>query len=143
MDILQRYQNILVRAGNNLETSSRKLNKQFDLVFKKFEKLRYSVKESLLGIGYKIKEAMKNIDVYADTLSNNIKIWLEMTDSVLDNREKELKNFNPTRQLKLGYSIVSFHDKILKSIKQIKVGEEIDIQISDGKIKSKIKDIIS
>ena len=143
IDILQRYQNVLMRTVDYMETSSVKLNKQFDLIFKKFEKLRYSVKESLTGIGYKIKETMKSIDVYADTLSNNIKIWLEMTDSTLDNREKELKIFNPTRQLKLGYSIVSFRGKILKSIKQIKIGEEIDIQIFDGKIKSKIEDIIN
>lgn len=142
-DILHGYQNILIRTVDYLETSSRKLNKQFYLIFKKFEKLKYSVRESLMSIGYKIKEAIKSIDVYANTLSNNIKIWLEMMDSALDNREKELKIFNPTRQLKLGYSIVSSRGKILKSIKQIKIGEEVDIQISDGKIKSKIENIIS
>ena len=48
---------------------------------------------------------------------------------------------NPERQLKLGYSIAKINGKIIKSIKEIKIGQDLEIKVSDGVISSEIKNI--
>ena len=56
--------------------------------------------------------------------------------------EKSIKSNDPTRQLKLGYSIVRHDGKILRSIRQVKVGDELDTQLSDGTIQTKVDNIL-
>jgi len=41
----------------------------------------------------------------------------------------------------LGYSIARCNNKIVRSIKNVKIGEGIDVQVSDGKINSQIINI--
>ena len=48
---------------------------------------------------------------------------------------------NPERQLNLGYSIARFKGKIIKSIKDAAVGNDIDLTVADGTISSQIKNI--
>jgi exonuclease VII large subunit len=43
---------------------------------------------------------------------------------------------NPERQLAYGYSIVKAGGKIVKSVKDVKSGEELDISVKDGIIKT-------
>ncbi len=43
---------------------------------------------------------------------------------------------NPERQLAYGYSIVKVGGKIVKSIKDVKSGEELDVSVKDGIIKT-------
>jgi exodeoxyribonuclease VII large subunit len=49
---------------------------------------------------------------------------------------------SPERQLRLGYSLVSFGGKIIRSVKDVKVGEEVDVKLSDGEMKTEIKKIL-
>jgi exodeoxyribonuclease VII large subunit len=55
--------------------------------------------------------------------------------------EKIITMNNPERQLKLGYSIAKINGKIIKSIKEIKIGQDLEIKVSDGVISSEIKNI--
>jgi len=55
--------------------------------------------------------------------------------------EKAINSHNPERQLDLGYSIARCGDRIIRRIKDVKIGEEIDLRVLDGTIISKIKDI--
>ncbi|KKR15461.1 MAG: Exodeoxyribonuclease 7 large subunit [Candidatus Falkowbacteria bacterium GW2011_GWA2_39_24] len=48
---------------------------------------------------------------------------------------------NPERQLNLGYSIARINGKIVKSIKDVAIGNNIDLMVADGKIISEIKNI--
>lgn len=55
--------------------------------------------------------------------------------------ERVMKVNDPTRQLKLGYSIVRERGKVIKSIKGIAVGDTLTIQLSDGEASSEVKSI--
>ena len=55
--------------------------------------------------------------------------------------EKSIKSNDPTHQLKFGYSIVRQDGKILRSIQQVKVGDELDTQLSDGTIQTKVENV--
>jgi exonuclease VII large subunit len=57
---------------------------------------------------------------------------------LLQNSGKVIELSNPERQLAHGYSIVRSGGKIVKSKKDVKKGDDLDIMVSDGTITSKI-----
>jgi exodeoxyribonuclease VII large subunit len=59
----------------------------------------------------------------------------------LDNIEKEIKLVNPERNLKLGYSLSYSGGKIVRSVKDVSVGDETETHLADGKFTSKINNI--
>ena len=67
--------------------------------------------------------------------SNNI---TEYTN-ILDKTKLKLDLINPNNILSKGYSIVKKDNKIIKSIKDIKLKDEINIVLSDGSILSEVK----
>ena len=60
----------------------------------------------------------------------------------IKNTEKMIVSYDPERQIRLGYSITRQNGKLIKSVKSVKIGESMDIQVSDGLIQSKIRNII-
>lgn len=55
------------------------------------------------------------------------------------NLVKQLNLLNPLSILERGYTVVSQEDHIIKSVNDVKKGQEIDIRFSDGSVKAKIK----
>ena len=58
------------------------------------------------------------------------------TKELLTQDGKIIETGNPLRQLARGYSIVRSNGKILKSIKNVKKNDKLDISVSDGIIHS-------
>lgn len=141
-DIIYKYQKLSEQTRYYFEILSNKLGKQFTIIFQKFEESKQCLKSALTNIGYKIEEIKKSLNDFSDLFLNNLKIGFEQNNNILNHIEKQLKIFNPMRTLKLGYSIVFCENKIIKSVKQVRKEQELDIQVSDGRIKSKIKSII-
>ncbi|MDD4531495.1 MAG: exodeoxyribonuclease VII large subunit [Candidatus Pacebacteria bacterium] len=59
----------------------------------------------------------------------------------LDNIEKTVSHNNPERNLRLGYCIAVRGEKIIKSVKDIKPEEEVDLKVFDGIISTQVKKI--
>ena len=59
-------------------------------------------------------------------------------------REKFLRNvdklkiLNPLLTLKRGYSIAKIDDKVISSAKDVKKGDELDIEFDDGIVNTKV-----
>ncbi len=66
---------------------------------------------------------------------------LSVIDQKLAEAGKAVFLNNPERQLKLGYSIARCGGKIVRSVKSVKLGDDLDIRVVDGNIVSEIKDI--
>lgn len=60
----------------------------------------------------------------------------------LTNVEQNIKTHDPARNLKLGYSLSYVNGKLLRSVKDLSVGEEAEIRLSDGSFTSEIKKVI-
>jgi exodeoxyribonuclease VII large subunit len=67
---------------------------------------------------------------------------LQKIKEQIKNAEDQIRLNDPERQLKLGYSLVSLKGQIVRSVKNVKVGETVDIKVSDGEFKSEIKRVI-
>ncbi len=56
--------------------------------------------------------------------------------------EKAVQLHDPTRQLKLGYSIIRKGGKVIRSVQKLQKGDGISVQLSDGSVESTIESII-
>ncbi len=83
----------------------------------------------------------RDITNYSKSILKDFASTLETIKYNINNIEKIIILNNPERQLKLGYSIARHNGKLIKSVKSVKIGEDMDVQVSDGSIKSKIKNI--
>ena len=52
----------------------------------------------------------------------------------------KLDNLSPLKTLTRGYSLVEKNNKIIKSVKDITIGDEVNIRLIDGNTKAKICD---
>ncbi|PIS39413.1 MAG: exodeoxyribonuclease VII large subunit [Candidatus Nealsonbacteria bacterium CG08_land_8_20_14_0_20_38_20] len=66
---------------------------------------------------------------------------LSRINQQLEHSAKIIELNNPERQIKLGYSIARCRGKIVRSVQNVKVGEDLDIRVVDGDIISEVKDI--
>ncbi|MGB4372292.1 MAG: exodeoxyribonuclease VII large subunit, partial [Halanaerobiales bacterium] len=50
----------------------------------------------------------------------------------------KLESLSPLKTLARGYSISTYQGKVIDSIKTVEIGQEIQILVKDGEIKSRI-----
>lgn len=70
-------------------------------------------------------------------LKNPKQITKRKEERYLKNLNK-LEVLNPLLTLKRGYSIAKSNDKVISSSKDVKVGDEVDIEFDDGTINTKV-----
>src|SRR3989344_586509 len=140
-DLIYKYQSMLEAIARRIESFSDKLLRFFSVIFQIFGTLRRAIENSLSDIVYELKDARKTLSLLSKSLLDNLARGLENQNKMLEDVERQLRVFNPIRQLALGYSIVSVAGKVVKIVKQVNRGENLDIRVSDGTIKSTIDDI--
>ena len=69
----------------------------------------------------------------------NMNILFDYKKALFDSYTSRLKNLNPLDIMDKGFSIVSKDDKIIKSVKDVKKDDLIDIKVKDGNIKAKVE----
>jgi len=74
-------------------------------------------------------------------LNNIIDKYLNSTRYNLDYLINTLKLINPLNILSNGYSLVKFNDKVIRSSKDLKENDEINIKLHDGELISVVKEI--
>jgi len=141
-DILSKYQDALVLRKHRLEIIANNLISKFDFIFKKFDFIKSRINDIFLSLDYRLKEENKNLDHFSNTFVKNLKNYFEYIKNYLNNAEHKLETVNPLRQLELGYSIVSFQNKIIKSVKSLKKENEINVRMKDGRLHARIDKII-
>jgi len=70
-------------------------------------------------------------------LKNPDEILKNKRDIFLKNINK-LEVLNPLLTLKRGYSIAKLNDKVISSVEDVEVGDEVDIEFDDGIINTKV-----
>lgn len=86
----------------------------------------------------KVNEQYQNLDLIIKQLENVIK------EKINESKNKEIKliskldTLSPLKTLTRGYSIVEKDDKIIKSVKDLKTNDILDLKFTDGKVKTKV-----
>ena len=88
---------------------------------------------------YEVKEQKLSNDI--ERLNGYIKIVLDKKNIKYNHLIEKLDVLNPLNTLKRGYSITKKDNKVITSIKDVKVNDELRVDINDGFIISKIKEV--
>lgn len=140
-DLLYKYQCILADKNLFLERSATKLKEGIELIFRRFRDIKYRLSNKVEVIAHGLKDARKSINSFQSLLLSTFQNRIDWLKSYLYENQKRLQVVDPKHQLKLGYSIASNNGKIIRSIEQVKQGDEVDILVSDGQIKSQVNNI--
>lgn len=132
----------IIRHINNL--SSRMQNAVINNVTEKSAHVKYLQKqihpERLHGY---IQQNQQRVDELSSRLEHNIKSMLQTKESSLKIHANHLEAVSPLKTLERGYSITTMsEDKnktIIKSIRDINTGDDLDIIVKDGVIKCTVK----
>lgn len=89
---------------------------------------------------YEIKE--QRLDISIEKLETYIKNYLYKKENVLDKLISKIKLLNPLDSLKRGYAVVRSNDKCIKSLKEIKQKDLIEVEVYEGNIKAEVKEVL-
>lgn len=114
--------------------------------------MRFSIREKKKNLrlaSLKIVRHMSNYASYVEKIiprifskvSSGQRSAIKIVKNSLGVIKKNIKIFDPEHNLKLGYSISYLNGKLIRSIKGVSVGGEVETRLSDGKLISEIKDI--
>ena len=109
--------------------------------FEKFIRVFKKAEETLVYSMDRIENSLVRI---SDVIATHTKELLRGLGEILKNKndyllqiEKTLELSSPERQLAQGYSIVRSGGKVIRYVRDVKHGDEVDITVSDGTIRSK------
>lgn len=126
LDDRKRYLNSVIR--NQIEILKKELEKREN---------SYSIKNFSRELENKNQELVDR----EERLKRAIQYQLNEIKNSLDRRVHKVITLNPLETLKRGYSVVTKDNEIIKSVKNIKIEDEIAIKVTDGIIKGRVKEI--
>ena len=142
-NFLGSYAVVLERAKQTIEKSLLSSTKFRQQVREEVGKIQQKMETILGKLGFMWERySTKQTDIVRQILQK-LGVQLESVGVLMDNYEKGIQKSNPEKQLKLGYSILSVGDKVVKSIEQVHHNEKIKIKVSDGEISSVVEEIVS
>ena len=108
----------------------------------------YTVRLNNIKSSYVLKNPLamyeakgEKIKGFVEILNKIIKANLSDNTHRYDILLNKLDLLNPLNILSKGYSVVSSGDKVIKSSKDVKLNDEVDVRLHEGKIKAVVKEI--
>jgi exodeoxyribonuclease VII large subunit len=89
-------------------------------------------------IGYDIQRISDSLLQSERDLGRGFNQIIQNLETFLKDAEKTIEFGSPEGQLKRGYSIISHNGKVVRKIKDVKVGDDLNLRLSDGMIESKV-----
>lgn len=116
-----------------------------ELVIKPLRDMRYELtqKSEFLSnrINGKLKLEKKKLLMFQERSSNAIERKLNDYRNKLARYGDNLDTLSPLKTLNRGYSVLTKDDKVVDSVKNINVDDQIKIRVSDGQLVAKIEKI--
>jgi len=84
---------------------------------------------------------VKILAEYPNIFLTNMNRGISQVKQKISSLENLLLAYNPERQLKLGYSIVSSRGSIIKNVNQLKVNQSVKVAVANGSFESEVKKI--
>lgn len=86
----------------------------------------------------KIAKLYNDLDFLSQKYENNSNRIFQNTSNKIELLATKLESLNPVSTLNRGYSVVTNNDKTVTSVKDVKNGDTLAINVTDGKIISKV-----
>jgi exodeoxyribonuclease VII large subunit len=140
-NIISNYEKALDNTHDLINQVIETIRGYSDSIFNQYKEIENGLRISLRNF----KNALLNVKI---NLRNSViksfsgfKSLLSKVNQQLEQAEKVVNLNNPERQLALGYSIARCNGRIIRTVKNTKIGNNIDVQVTDGTINSEVKNI--
>lgn len=128
----QKLDTLIDRANNNIITTLNDYRVRLNNI-----KSNYVLKNPLAIYEVK-KEKVKN---YMSILNKIINNTIESNNHKYTIMVNKLELLNPLNILNKGYSLVTINGNVLKSVKDVKINDNINIKLHEGSIEATVKEI--
>jgi exodeoxyribonuclease VII large subunit len=142
-NIMDLYGKRLAKISSFLSEFAYIAKEKFGMIISGYKEAENKLKMFLVEIRHVLDSKKEELENYSKFIGKGFVLKAEEIRLFLKNSEKLIISYNPERQLKLGYSIARRNGMVIKSAKSVKIGEDLDVQVSDGEIKSKVEKIIN
>ncbi len=140
--IINSFEKYLYELKNRMEKLSYVLSDEFEKILQRLDDVNNNFLKIFENINFAINNARRAIDSSINLIFSGYNQNIADVKNKINFFKNVISANNPERQLKLGYSIVSLENKIIRSVKQVKKGDILSIKISDGKIESEAKRVL-
>ncbi len=108
------------------------------------QKISYAITDMQNSLKDKVYDMEEEVTSYKDEMTTIIKYRLDNYQSMIVGYQKQLNALNPKAILSRGYSITTDKDgKTISTVKGISKDQQIITHLSDGRIVSKVEDVIN
>ncbi len=138
-----KFDEIINARKNRINFQAQQLINNFGKLLAKYEMYRDLIRLEFENIQSKILKNREKISEKKSQLMRLFDYKLKRNKEKINLWSKYLESNNPARNLKLGYSIAYNNaGKVIKSVKNLKIKQDIKVDLFDGSVKSKINKII-
>jgi exodeoxyribonuclease VII large subunit len=131
-DIMVRYHDTLRSRGDRLRQYSDTLQTALLRIIGRFRESTEHLSGALLMIGQMLSRRHEGLKGFYSMILSGYGESLKRVDRAITEENKILLINNPTRQLKLGFSILSRAGSIVRSAKDLPPGVDFEATLSDG-----------
>ena len=135
------YENILRNADSLINQSVDTIRGIKDSIFDKYKEIETALKISFQAFENALQSNKNNLRNSWKKSIFGFNSLLLIIKQQLEHSEEIVYLRNPETQLRLGYSIARCGGRLIRSIRDTKIGEDVDILVADGTIISKVKNI--
>ena len=139
--ILRAYGHVLESVRHDLDNTALRLHTFYQGIFQTFERHGRQLENMLSTIGQHIRHQKQLAATFPKLLGIHFARLISRTSQLLDGYEKVLYHASPERQLALGYSIIRSKGKVLRSIKNVSLGDHIEVRLSDGMVGVEVMEV--
>lgn len=127
------FQNTLESTKHHVASDIQHLSAKLFAIFHSFDKCQEQLVQHTVRLQNSIIHIRTQNRLYIKKIIQDFSKNLDLIRTAIRHTEKLLETANPERNLKLGYSITRNNSgKIIRSAKELKVGESITSQFPDG-----------
>ncbi|QQQ09018.1 exodeoxyribonuclease VII large subunit [Mammaliicoccus sciuri] len=128
----QKLDELQKQLSRNLEQTVRRNNHKLDILQ---NKLRIT---TIYNKTFQFRQDFNRLNMLQTQLVNRI---ISQKKQVLTSKLAQLDALSPTQIMLRGYSIIEKNDKIITSKNDLKIDDDITINLKDGKINANVKEI--
>lgn len=122
-----------------LERYERNIFGRFGEIFENYKFAENKLKISLQNFKNNLSGVRMSLDNFLERSFSGFRTLFSEVVQRLEHSEKVIDLNDPSRQLRLGYSIAMAGDKVIRKISDVKTGQVFDLRVSDGKISSEVR----
>ncbi len=138
--IFDAYEDALDAANRTLARTFSVIRDTLDSILNIYDNAKQALARAVISLEYQFKSIRERLHADMQSMHTAYQQTIQSGRTYLDTVEKIVRSNSPEHQLKFGYSIVYKDGKIVRSKKDVRKGETLQLQVSDGTITTTVSE---